>query len=574
MNTNMNVTIRHLTNAFILLFLVLSGVAAYVQIGNAAPLGGQQLAGGAYETRQRQCPPVDKPLRGRILDRNGNLIAETVPDDPNGPSYVCGYHRVYAQWVIDTGLAPLIGYFTYNRGEAGIEQTYDDYLSGAKPIGAPNPSTDYQNAYNKLVHKPQYGADLYLTIDKNVQEAANKYYDISALHGGACSPVRNPPGSIIVEDPRTGEILAMLSKPSYDPNKIVQADSNDSNVRAQGQQYFASLLSTSTPVLVNRAAQGQYAPGSTFKTVTLTAALDSGKYALNDARFSEQQARSYTVDGHTFNWDDFSDYAPVAQFPMDLEHGYAYSDNVIYGRVGVDLGADTWLHYVGLFGIQTPGHDWNQSIGFDAPYAQSSAYPATVNGQPFNFDDVQLAASAFGQGSLYISPLTMSVVVSTIAADGILRRPHVGMLLAPQIPGDKNYATDEKQNATALRDPTTDQQIVQPGTAQNVRKAMWAVSKYGTASYGNAPDPIFGTFIYNSGTYEGGKTGTAQVTAGQRPGAWWISLAPDDQAPGAPGGAQYTIVVNKEGGAGEGNNEGACQVYVADDIYRSLFKIG
>src|SRR5579884_3168484 len=76
MNTNMNVTIRHLTNAFILLFLVLSGVAAYVQIGNAAPLGGQQLAGGAYETRQRQCPPVDKPLRGRILDRNGNLIAE------------------------------------------------------------------------------------------------------------------------------------------------------------------------------------------------------------------------------------------------------------------------------------------------------------------------------------------------------------------------------------------------------------------------------------------------------------------------------------------------------------------
>lgn len=569
MNTNMSVTIRHLTNTFILLFLVLSGVAAYVQIGNAAPFNGPTLAGGSYETRQRQCPPVDKPVRGTIYDRSGkpeNRIAWTEPD----PTYICGYKRVYAQWVIDDGLAPLIGYSTYNRGNAGVENTYDDYLSGNKLLGTPNPSYPIQSAYNKLIHQPQNGSDLYLTIDRTVQDAANKYYDISAEHGGgACSPVRNPAGSITVENPANGDILAMVSKaapqnPNLDLNAIAKVDSTDPDVKAQGEAYFSELLNDPGARLLNRAAQGQYAPGSTFKTVTMTAALDSGKYSLNDARFSETEAKSYTVQGHTFNWDDFSSYAGVARFPMDLEHGYAYSDNVIYGRVGVDVGADTWLHYVGLFGIQTPGHDWNQNLGFDAPFAQSSAYPATQNGQAYNFDNVALAASAFGQGSLFISPLTMSVVVSTIASDGVLRKPHVGLALAPH-----NTAMDQ---GTQVRDPGTDQQIIQPGTAQNVRKAMWAVSNYGTGSYGNGQDPVFGGMIKDSGTFMGGKTGTAQVAEGQRPGAWWISLSPDDQAPGARGGAQYTIIVNKEGGAGSGNNEGACQVYVANDIYRTILK--
>src|SRR5262245_27226422 len=114
----MNVTIRHLTNAFILLLLAISGVAAYVQIGNTAPLGGQELVGSRYETLERKCPPVNKPVRGRILDRNGNVIAQTIPDGSN-EHFPCGFHRVYAQWVIDTGLAPLIGYFTYTHGSSG-----------------------------------------------------------------------------------------------------------------------------------------------------------------------------------------------------------------------------------------------------------------------------------------------------------------------------------------------------------------------------------------------------------------------------------------------------------------------
>lgn len=573
MNTNMNVTIRHLTTTFILLFLVLSGVAAYVQIGNAAPFNGPALAGGPYETRQRQCPPVDKPLRGRILDRNGNVIAETVPD----PSYICGYKRVYSQWAIDTGLAPLIGYSTYNRGSSGVEATYDDYLSGQKSLIGLNPNNVVQaiaNARNKLVHQPQYGSDLYLTVDMNAQVSANKYYTSSVITGGnSCPPTQSDSGSVIVEDPKTGEILAMVSKaapnnPNLDLNAIEKTDSLDSTVRAEGEAYFSALLNDPGTRLLNRASQGQYAPGSTFKTVTLAAALDTGKYALNDARFSENDSRYYTVNGEHINWDDYNIshvFQGVAKFPLDLEHAYAYSDNTVFARAAVDLGTDTWLHYAGLFGIQTPGRQWNQ-FGFDAPYAQSRAYPATQNGKDFNYSVNALAESGFGQGPLLISPLTMSVVASTVASDGVLRAPHIGLALAAYDPNDKSKPDPNKGTAVPH---AGDQQILQSGTAQNVRKAMWAVTSYGT---GLIYDPVFGGNVQSSGTFMGGKTGTAQIADGIRPGAWWVSLAPDDQAPGAPGGAQYVIVVNKEPVAGAGSNEGACQVFVANDIYRTILK--
>jgi penicillin-binding protein A len=569
MNANMRVTIRHLTNAFILLLLALSGAAAYVQLGNAAPFGGPKLVGGQYETLARLCPPANKPVRGTIYDDKGNWIAQTVADKP-GENYVCGYHRIYAQWVIDTGLAPLIGYYTYTHGSAGIEASYNDYLAGE--TASNSPSDNINNTVGKLLHKDQYGQNLYLTIDMAAQETASKYYDSSAEHGGACATQQNPPGSITIEDPKTGAILAMVSKPDYDLNKVVNVDSNIDSVNKAGNTYFSGINTAKVPVLVNRAAQGLYAPGSTFKTVTLSAALDTGNYSLTDTSgdgknsFTKDQALSFQVpQGETINWDDYSDFSGVATFPMSLQDGYAYSDNVVYARLGIELGFSTWANYVGRFGIETPGLDWKQDIGFDAPAAQSIAYPAiTTGGQPGLSNDA-LAESAFGQGSLLISPLTMSVITSTIANGGVLTRPHVGMALVAH--------GSTLANGKQIRDPSSDTPTLQPGTAQNLRAAMWAVASYGTASYGNGADPVFGGKLNTSPTHEGGKTGTAQVSSGQ-PGAWWISLAPNDQSPGATGGAQYVIVVNKQGDpAGSGNNEGACQVYVADDIYRTLLNI-
>jgi cell division protein FtsI/penicillin-binding protein 2 len=531
---NMNVTIRRLMSVFTLLFLLISGVAAYVQVSNQAFLGGPVLAQGDYDPRR--CPPFDAPQRGKIFDRNGVLLAESVPDD----TATCGYRRKY----YDASLSPLIGYFSYRFGSAGIEKAYNDTLSGVNqnsPWGTPNPAGEVDDLQNKILHQPRSGQDIYLTIDEKLQLQANKLYDTHA-NGSACQPAgTNPPGSLIITDPRTGEILAMVSRPFYDPNKI------------DDPTYFQQLQAAPDHPLLNHATQALYAPGSSFKTVTLLAALDSGSAAL-DKTYTHDDAVNYVVNGQVIKWHDYLDlgYPPNLDFPITLENGYAYSDNVIFAREAVELGADTWLSYVRKFGIQTPGVDV-ASVPFDAPYAQSSAYLAKTNGKPTDFSPNLLAESGFGQGQLLISPLTMAEVTSAIAADGNLYVPHVVMKAQPKVGGP--FTQDPQLYSGG--------QLFSPDTAAKMRQAMWAVSSYGTGS------TVLhnGIRLANSPVKEGGKTGTAQLESG-RPHTWWISLAPDDAAPGG-GPAQLTITVMKEH-----SNEGACQVFVADDTYLAAKSLG
>lgn len=538
MNTNMNVTIRRLANAFIILFLVISAIAAYVQIANQAFYNGPVLASGTYD--QRKCPPYDAPLRGAIYDRNGNWIARTVRD-PNAP---CGYRREYASWVTDTGLAPLIGYFSYRYGTAGIESSYNNILSGVQS------GETFQNVTAKLLHEPQYGNDIYLTIDMKEQIAASNNYDTAAIEGGGVcqAPGSHPPGSLIVEQPTTGEILAMVSKPSYDPNKIDDPNSPD---------YFQQLQNDPGSPLLNHATQGLYDPGSTFKTVTLIAALDSGTVSL-DSTFTQQQAVYYNVNGENINWDDYlagvwNFSGTPLSFPITVRDAYALSDNTVFARTAVQLGKDSWLNYVRKFGIATPGVNVDP-VPFDAPQYQSSAYPATVNGKPLDFNNNLLAESGFGQGDLLITPLTMTEVSSATAAGGILYDPHVAWKIVPH---------GESVNSILPTGPQiyTGGPIFRPETAQSVRSAMWAVVDHGTAWAGIARN---GQYPKESSVKMGGKTGTGQLGSGQ-PQTWWISLAPDDQAPGgAPAKLNVTVMKEKSG-------EGACQVWVANDTYQYAF---
>ena len=335
---NMNVTIRRLMSVFTLLFLLISGVAAYVQVSNQAFLGGPVLAQGDYDPRR--CPPFDAPLRGKIFDRNGVLLAESVPDS----TATCGYRRKY----YDPSLSPLIGYFSYRFGTAGIESAYNTALSGVNqnsPWGTPNPAGEVDDLQNKILHQPRSGQDIYLTIDEKLQQQANKLYDTHA-NGNVCQPAgSNPPGSLIITDPRNGEILAMVSRPFYDPNKI-----DDPN-------YFQQLQAAPDKPLLNHATQALYAPGSTFKTVTMVGALESDPNALQQT-YTQDEAVNYVVNGQPFRWDDFiNGYPPNLQFPITMEDGYAYSDNIIFAREAVKLGADKWLATVRKFGIQTPGVD-------------------------------------------------------------------------------------------------------------------------------------------------------------------------------------------------------------------------
>lgn len=532
MNANLNVTIRRLMNVFIVLFLLLSGVAAYTQVQNQAFFNGPVLAHGSYD--QRTCPPYDAPLRGRILDRNGVVLAQTVAD----PTAPCGYRRQYNQDAVNAGLGPLLGFDSPRYGTAGVEAAYNDQLAGVQH------GQDPQQVLNHLLHKPQYGQDVYLTIDLNLQTAANNYYDASAIYksnpNSPCQPANtSPPGSMIVENPQNGEILAMVSRPYFDPNKI------------DSPGYYASLVADQNAPLLNHATQALYDPGSTFKTVTLAAALDSGMSSLNTS-FPFNEATDYVINGEHIPWVDyvqFHEWQGVAHFPLTLKDAYAFSDNTVFARQAVQLGSQTWLDYVRRFGIATPGTSV-QPVGFDSAFRQSSAYNAQTNGKPTDFNNNLLAESGFGQGQLFITPMTMENVVAAVANDGTLEAPHVGFAVVPH--------SSTLQDTVPIQ-PTvyTGKPIFNAQTAQAVRQAMAAVGTYGT---GNTVVRN-GQFPSDLPAHQGGKTGTGQLEQGD-PQTWWISLAPDDGLKGVQGPAKLAITLMKEH-----SGEGACQVFVTADTY-------
>jgi cell division protein FtsI/penicillin-binding protein 2 len=547
MNPNLNVTIRRLTSAFIVLFLIISGIAAYVQIGNQAFYNGPVLAHGDYDTNpDRNCAPYGTPVRGNIYDRNGVKLAWSVPD-PNDP---CIYDRKYDPRVYTSGLAPLLGYDSQQYGTAGLEKTYNDQLAGV------NSGQSVSDVVNSLLHKARYGQDIYLTIDINLQvQAANNFrdqnyqahtvaYNPSPGNGPCQDPGTDPPGSLTAIDPHTGEILAMVSWPSFDPNKI-----DDSG-------YFQSLNADPGHPLLNHATQGLYAPGSTFKTITLLAALDSGSAKLSD-QFTRDEAVSFHVpQGETIQWNDFlapNPYPAGLQFPINLDNAYAYSDNVVFAREALQMGGATWLKYVGRFGIQEPGNDI-APVPFDGPYAQSGAYNDTNDQQAILGNQDLLAESGFGQGHLLITPLTMTEVAASIAADGNLYEPHA--VLKTIIHNNSGTTENDIQPTLYSGGP-----IFSPDTAKTVRTAMWSVTNYGTASTVGNPDPNAGYHkLADSPVPEGGKTGTAQGDQAN-PETWWISMAPIDTAPNG-GTAQMAMTVMKEHAG-----EGACQVFVADHTY-------
>jgi cell division protein FtsI/penicillin-binding protein 2 len=531
---NINASISRLTYAFIMLFVAISLVMVNIQVFQAP-----QLQASGYNPRH--CLPDAQPVRGNIYDRHGTLLVYTVRDD----NALCGYRRVYTQAAVNAGLAPLIGYFSYRYGASGVEAFYDDVLSGATGGNAVQSAGEQlQNAYNQLLHKQVVGSDIYLTIDLQLQQDAEALYNQDAITGGVCqTPGSDPPGSVVVEDPNTGEILALVSRPFYDPNQI--NDDNTTNADA----YWNQLSHSTNDPLLDRPAQGLYVPGSTFKTVTLAAGLDSGQFTL-DSTFTKDQAVYFHVpQGKTVTWADYlaGGWNGVnVPFPMSVEQGYAFSDNVVFARVAYQVSADTWLGYVRRFGIATPGTAVTP-VPFDAASNQSRAF---TPGADFNGD--LLADSGFGQGQLLISPLTMAEVTSAAAAGGNLYVPHVLYAEAPHGTAAAQAVANvtQRQLYSGAQEP-----IIQSATAAAIRHAMRAVVEGGTAYYTS-------TQLAQSPALEGGKSGSGQVGNNQSPQTWWISLAPDDAAAGG-GPAKLVVVVMKEH-----SGEGSCQIFVADDIYR------
>ncbi len=248
---NISTSIRKLTVLFIGLFVALSGVFVYWQVIVADTVVANPI-------NQRSCLPDSAPHRGNIYDRNGVLLATSIAD-ANAP---CGYIRHYT----DPSLAGLIGYYVPGYAVTGIENQYNNYLNG--DVG----STAVSNLVNKTLHQPAVGNNIYLTIDERIQKIVANDFN-TPVNIDNVGTFRTDRGSVVVTDPKTGDVLAILSEPSFDPNKMVQT------LSANDLSYYNQLVSeTVEQPLLERPLDALYPPGSIYKSVTLLAGLDSRQY--------------------------------------------------------------------------------------------------------------------------------------------------------------------------------------------------------------------------------------------------------------------------------------------------------
>ncbi len=521
---------------FILLFFAVTGVLIYWQ---AMPEADALVAS---QYNPRHCLPDSAPMRGTIFDRNGVPLAWSVPD----PTQPCGFRRHYA----DPSLAPLIGYYDpQGFGVTGLEAAYDGILSGYQQPAASGIRAGVQQLLNQAEHLRTYGQDVYLTIDERIQQQAVAKYD-SGINVTCSGAYDNAPGSLVVEDPHTGEMLAWVSYPGYNNDKLVDhTDAGDGSGLTIGQEYWNQLLQDPNHPLIDRPVMDTLVPGSSFKTLTMIAALESGQYTIHST-FTQPDATAYTVNGFSITSNNLDAYTFGPQppsFPMDLAHAYAYSDNVVFARVAVTLGAAEWLNVAQRFGISAGSNVTN--VPFDIPVAHSWVYQPQ-EAQAWNQDQVSLAVSGFGQGNLLISPLVMTVMASAVAAGGNYYKPH---LLLKSV--SHGVAAASVPNVA----PVLVGQAMSPQTAQGVREAMRDVVTFGSVG---ASGGVIAQAI-TSPVLEGGKTGTGQVGNNTAPQTWFVSLAPDDLSNPTGNPPRLAITVQKER-----DGEGACQAPVALNVYQ------
>ena len=443
----MNQTIHRLATFFLLGFLVVAFALAYWQLVRAPDLWGR-------EDNPRHLEMERRIQRGRILDRDGAELARTEMTPQ-------GAERIYPY----LPLAHVTGFWSPRYGTAGIEAAFNDDLRGLTTLP------------DRLLHRTQVGNDLVLTIDLDLQQVADE-------------ALGDRRGAVVLLDPRDGAVLALASHPTFDPNTL--------------DQEWEKLRAEQSKPLVNRATQGRYPPGSTWKTVTLAAALQEGLVFPGDV-FDDGDAE-LIVEGFPIHCDN----NPRDVHSFDLAHAYAYSCNLTFARLGLELGTKRYKEYAARFGLGQP-------LPLEIPTAISQ-----LANDPF-MDHVLLASTAFGQGELAVTPLQMALVAAAVANEGAIPQPHLLMRVQ-----------DREGNMLREAEAGIWQIAVTPLVARQVGKMMVLSVEEGWARGARLP-----------GVQVAGKTGTAEVGSGVEPHAWFIGFAPADKP-------QYALAVLVENG-GEGS---------------------
>ena len=436
----MNAHLRRTFYLFTVGFVALVGVLAYWQV-----YAKESLA--TDPSNSLQSRRVQEVARGLILAGDGQTeLARSVQKD-NGT-----YAREYPEGSVYSNV---VGYWSPRYGASGIEIGQNNNLSGAG-----DPDT-LDELLNQISGGPQAGNDVTLTLDPDLQRLA--YDQLAQSSTGR--------GSAVALNPKTGEILAMVSYPSYDPNNI------DDN--------FEALANDPKSPLLNRATQGLYPPGSTFKMITASAALKSGVKPTDEF----EDDGTYQTPGYTVY-----NYKNQKYGKQTFTDALTHSVNTIFAKVAVeDVGPEALAQTAYDFGFETSFE------GFPIPVS-----PSVVGPPPGQWAPGNTAQIAFGQQTVVSNVFEMALVGAAIANGGTMMEPR----LVREV---------RSPDGTILDKPTSRvrKNAVDKETAETLNDMMQhAVTDYET-----------GAVI--PGIKVAGKTGTAEASGGELH-SWFVSFAPAD----------------------------------------------
>jgi len=413
-----------------------------------------------------------KIKRGLIYASDGHTVLAA------NKKVVKGGQTFYFRRYPTGGLASqVVGYSTQGRSRSGVERQENGYLTASNA----NLGTIMDKLSDQLRGATVTGNNLTLTIHANAQKLAE-----SAL-AGAC-------GAAVVLNPQTGAIDVMASSPGFDPNKI------ESSTGYASILHSPSACPGSSSALLNRATQGLYAPGSTFKTVTTAAALDAGIFKPDSGFYDPGYCEEYGQK--VYNSGNPDQNGPEQYGHVNLVEAYQHSINAVFCNIGKRIGAKRILDKAKQFGFySTPPLELPSD-----ERAPSGLYNFRKHTLIDNASQVDPGRLAFGQERMLVTPLQMALVAAGVADGGKVMTPH--LLKVVRSPGG---------SLVTRVHPSLWRRAMKPTTAAELNQMMQAVVTGGTGTKAQIP-----------GIKVAGKTGTAETGLSHIYTSWFIFFAPAD----------------------------------------------
>lgn len=480
----MNTPISRLFLVVLLMFAALLGSTSWWTVLKANQLDHDPL-------NHREALRAMKVRRGTIRAADGTVIARSTRDREGV------YHRHYP---LGDLFGHPVGYAYATIGQTELERSRNDELTGKKNAIA--------TTFDQLLGHTPEGDDVRTTLNPKAQRIALNEIARAGQSGAA-----------VALDPRTGAVQVMASTPGYDPNAM-----KDSKALSA-----ASTDQTRTP-LVNRAVQFGYAPGSTFKVVTSTAAIDTGVMTPSSLVNGDNGAK---ISGVPLANDYGQSFGTI-----DMTTALAKSVNTAFARIGERVGKATMKKYMERFGF-----DHKPELDYPKTSMSASVVAPSPPGRPVSPTSryVDLGRMAIGQGGLQATPLQMAQVAAAVANGGKLMKPHL-----------TDRIVDRDGRIVHQVQPEVQSTVMKPSTAAAVTQMMEAVVQSGTGMQAQIP-----------GVQVAGKTGTAETQLGNKINdVWFIAFAPATHP-------RVAIAVTVHGVSGFGGDIAAP---IARDVMMELLK--